>query len=52
MAADKVLTDLARRYIETLPPVNTRRKKTFVFIVFIFFRRALLNYQKIMFVHH
>jgi hypothetical protein len=50
MAADKVLTDLAKRYIATLPPV--KGKKTFVFIIFIFSRRALLNYQKIMFVHH
>ncbi len=24
MAADKVLTELAKRYIETLPPVSTR----------------------------
>lgn len=49
MAADKVLTDLARRYVEKLPPVRAKEKTLFQFICL--FYRALLNYQKIMFVH-
>jgi hypothetical protein len=50
MAADKVLTDLAKRYIETLPPVSQNfdsiENNSFSF------ERVLLNYQQIMFVHH
>jgi hypothetical protein len=51
MAADKVLTDLARRYIQTLPPVKEKQRFS-LNLINSFFIRALLNYQKIMFAHH
>jgi hypothetical protein len=35
MAADKVLTDLARRYIEKLPPVNEKSFSIFSILFFL-----------------
>jgi import receptor subunit TOM70 len=43
MAADKVLTDLARRYIEALPPVRT---KIFPFIFSIIFLKSTAELSK------
>jgi hypothetical protein len=50
MAADKVLTELAKRYIETLPAV--RKICSFDYNEIFFLQRVRLNYQKILFVHH
>jgi hypothetical protein len=45
MAADKVRTDLVKRYIETLPPVR-RRRKNFCFYYFYFFSKSIAELSK------
>ena len=52
MAADKVLTDLAKRYIEALPPVKISHLYFSPELLSFHLKRVQRNCPKIMFAHH